>query len=125
MAARLLKRQDERTRLAIKTRQLVNRLQRHALGELNGKDGHNSPMTADQIRAAEILLKKVLPDTKVTEVAGSVLHEHEHIHELRDAGLSATNRWLEGTLYEGEMATHEKPGQDRPLLPAQIHSKQT
>ena len=54
MAARKDPRHDERTRLKIKTTQLVNRLQGCALGEVE--------MSTVQLRAAEILLKRTLPE---------------------------------------------------------------
>lgn len=58
MAARTVKiRHDEETRAKIKTSQLINRLQDHALKDVEMSDG--------QIRAALGLLKKTLPD--VTE----------------------------------------------------------
>lgn len=41
---------------------LLDRLSKHANGELD--------MTGSQIKAAEILLKKVVPDVARTEVAG-------------------------------------------------------
>ena len=66
MAARTNKiRHDEQTRLKIKTSQLINRLQNHALGECD--------MTSTQVRAAEIALKKVLPDLSES----SVTHTHK------------------------------------------------
>jgi hypothetical protein len=55
MAARIKKiRHDENTRLKIQAAQLINRLTNHANGEVE--------MTATQVRAIEILLRKILPD---------------------------------------------------------------
>ena len=54
MAARNRPEHNERTRLKIKTTALLNRLQNHALGKCK--------MTPTQIRAAEITLRKSLPD---------------------------------------------------------------
>ena len=54
MAERIRKRHDESTRAAIQVRQIVNRLQKHIDGAVE--------MSTTQIRAAEILLKKTLPD---------------------------------------------------------------
>jgi hypothetical protein len=54
MAARLNPQHDERTRTKIQTSQLVNRLMAHALGDVE--------MTPTQVRAAEVLLRKTLPD---------------------------------------------------------------
>lgn len=55
---------DENTRLKIQTSQLINRLNNHALGELE--------LTQSQIRAIEILLKKSLPDLQSIEHKGDV-----------------------------------------------------
>ena len=48
----------------VKARKLMDRLQQHALGEI--------PMAKTEIMAANILLKKVLPDLKATELSGEV-----------------------------------------------------
>jgi hypothetical protein len=55
MAARIRKiKHDENTRLKIQAAQLINRLTAHANGEVE--------MSATQVRATEILLRKILPD---------------------------------------------------------------
>ena len=55
MAARIKKiKHDENTRLKIRAAQLINRLTNHANGEVE--------MSATQVRAIEILLRKILPD---------------------------------------------------------------
>lgn len=55
MAARSNKiRHDDETRLKIQTSQLANRLTDHALG--------NIELSATQVKAIEILLRKTLPD---------------------------------------------------------------
>ena len=55
MAARTRKvKHDDFTRDRIKTTQLVKRLEKHALGEIE--------MEPTQVRAIEVLLKKSLPD---------------------------------------------------------------
>jgi len=51
---------DENTRAKIQTTQLLNRLTNHALGEVE--------LSTTQVRAIEILLKKVLPDLQSLEV---------------------------------------------------------
>ena len=55
---------DERTRQKIKTSQLLNRLMDHVL-----KDNE---MKSTQIRAAEILLNKTLPNLQATTFDGDV-----------------------------------------------------
>jgi len=64
MAARLTKRLADQTRDAIKTSMLINRLTDHALGEVE--------MTATQVRSAEILLNKTLPNLKSSDDSLSV-----------------------------------------------------
>lgn len=55
MAARIKKiRHDEDTRKKIQAAQLINRLTAHAMGEVE--------MQPSQVRAIEVLLRKILPD---------------------------------------------------------------
>lgn len=55
MAARIKKiKHDENTRLKIQAAQLINRLTAHAEGTVD--------MSSTQVRAIEILLRKILPD---------------------------------------------------------------
>ena len=69
MAARTVKiRHDEETRAKIQATQLINRLQNHALGK--------NDMSATQIRAAEIVLKKTLPDLTAAENKTEVTHRY-------------------------------------------------
>lgn len=63
MAARNRVGLAENTRQRIQSSMLVERLLDHALG--------NVEMTATQVQAARILLAKVLPDLKVTELANA------------------------------------------------------
>ncbi len=51
----------DEARQKIKTTQLVNRLQNHGLGTLE--------MSATQIKATEILLRKTIPDLSATTLA--------------------------------------------------------
>ena len=63
MAARTRKvRHDDETRRRIQTSQLINRLENHVL---NATD-----MSSTQLRAAEILLRKSLPDVSAVELSG-------------------------------------------------------
>lgn len=68
----------EKTRAKIKVSQLVNRLNANALGTLTNspgralEEGEERPiaeMTAGQIRSAEILLNKTLPNLQSTTIA--------------------------------------------------------
>jgi hypothetical protein len=60
--ARLNRRQADTCRQAIQTTYLINRLHKHIEGEVE--------LTMAQIRAAEILLKKSLPDLSAVELSG-------------------------------------------------------
>ncbi len=62
----------EVVRKRIQATQLINRLQAHAIGEVE--------MSATQIRAAEILLRKAIPDLSSTEFKG--IMEHRSIKQL-------------------------------------------
>lgn len=78
MAARLNLRQQEQTRSAIQTSQLINRLQAYALGEI-------AEIEAGRLKAIEILLRKSLPDLSSITVGGdednpvNVVHRIERI----------------------------------------------
>lgn len=62
MAARLNLRQQQSTRDKIQASQLINRLEAHAMGEVE--------LTPAQVRSIEILLKKILPDLSAIQVDG-------------------------------------------------------
>lgn len=66
----------EVTRRRIQTTKLMQRLQNHALGLAD--------MTATQIKAAEILLRKKLPDLSATEITGEIKQR-----DITDQPLSA------------------------------------
>lgn len=70
--------QREKWREKIQASQLLNRLRDHAM------DGEKVKMTATQVKAAEILLRKVIPDLKAIEHSGEV-----NLHKLTDAELDA------------------------------------
>ena len=65
MAARLNKRQIEKTASAIQTTKLVKKLQNHVLSDV-------PLMDVSQIQAARILLNKTMPDQKAMEIQGDV-----------------------------------------------------
>jgi len=62
MAARKNLTHDAKTRERIKSSQLINALVKHALGECE--------MSNTQVRAAEILLRKTIPDLSAIEMSG-------------------------------------------------------
>jgi hypothetical protein len=63
MAARLNPAHDQRTREKIQTTQLINRLISHVNGSVE--------LTNSQVRAAEILLRKTLPDLQSVQLSGT------------------------------------------------------
>jgi hypothetical protein len=63
MAARLNLRQQDQTRSAIQTTQLVKRLQDYALGEI-------AEIETGRLKAIEILLRKTLPDLSAVTLSG-------------------------------------------------------
>jgi hypothetical protein len=62
MAERLRKMHQDDVRAKIKTSQLINRLENHALGELD--------LSATQIKAIEVLIRKTLPDLCAVAMTG-------------------------------------------------------
>lgn len=62
MAARLRKLHQEDVRAKIKTSQLINRLENHALGDLE--------LSTTQIKAIEVLIRKTLPDLSAVSLTG-------------------------------------------------------
>ena len=65
---RLNPKHDKQTRAKIQTSQIINRLEKLIKGEVE--------MTSQQVRAAEILLRKALPDLSATTL------EDEHGEKL-------------------------------------------
>jgi hypothetical protein len=63
MAARLRARHQDEIREKIKTSQLINRLTDCGLGDLE--------LTAQQLKAIEILLRKSLPDLSAVSIEGT------------------------------------------------------
>lgn len=66
-------------RRRIQTSQLINRLAQCVRGEIE--------MSPTQVRAAEILLRKALPDLSSVEHTGTI--QHRHVTDLSDAELLA------------------------------------
>lgn len=60
---------SEATRKRIKTSMIVNRLHDHIVGKVE--------MSATQVRSAEILLKKTLPDLATIDITGTIDGNHK------------------------------------------------
>lgn len=81
---KLTKLQQDRTREAIKTTQLVKRLQGFALGENEvkapkGEGPKPIEIDANRLRAIEILLRKSLPDLQSVEMSTGEGGFHVHL----------------------------------------------
>lgn len=63
------KRQQDQTRAAIQTTQLVKRLQHFALGQ-NDEQDKPVDLDANKLRAIEVLLRKSLPDLSTVTLQG-------------------------------------------------------
>lgn len=77
--------QQEQTRAAIQTTQLVKRLQAFALGETEtrgakGEDPKPVELDNNRIRAIEVLLRKALPDLQSVELKSDDDGFHVHLH---------------------------------------------
>lgn len=68
------------TREAIKTTQLINRLQGFALHQNDGKTGEPIEIDTGRLKAIEILLRKSLPDLSsiAMDLGDAGLHVHVH-----------------------------------------------
>ena len=62
----------QKTRDRIQTSMLINRLVDHALGNNDPQTGKPVQLSPTQVTAANILLKKVMPDLAATELSGEV-----------------------------------------------------
>ena len=71
MAKRINLRQDEQTRARIQTTKICERVQQHAMGKLE--------LTATQLKAAEILLRKTLPDLQAVTHSGDQHSPIKHV----------------------------------------------
>ncbi len=69
----------------IKATKLIKRVQDHAFGKIE--------MSTTQIKAAEILLRKTMPDTRSIEVKGVI--EHAHIMTQDDLKLRLASAGLD------------------------------
>jgi len=104
MAERLRKLHQEDVRAKIKTSQLVNRLSDHALGELE--------LTATQIKAIEVLIRKTLPDLSAVEMdhSGEVTTTHD-LSAYSPAELDTLERLIGKTANASGDTTGESPAQ--------------
>lgn len=81
MAARLNTRQQEQSRAAIQTTQLVKRLQCFALGQEDDA-GNTVELDASRLKAIEVLLRKSLPDLSSITVGGDEDNPVNLVHTI-------------------------------------------
>jgi hypothetical protein len=87
-------RQDDRTRERIRAAYLINRLQGHVAGTVE--------LSATQIRAAEILLRKCLPDLLAAQFVDQTVHRFVEVPRTL-----SKEEWLE-TRGQGYAALENK-----------------
>lgn len=88
MAARKNKVQhDDRTRLKIRTSQLLNRLHSYALNEADPISGKTVELSSTQVKAIEVLLRKSLPD--LSQVESTNTNINIDAAEMTDAQLAS------------------------------------
>lgn len=80
MAARMRKLHQDDVRAKIQTSQLVNRLESHALGTVE--------LSATQIKAIEVLIRKTLPDLSAVEMTGEDGGPIETVQKIQLVGPS-------------------------------------
>lgn len=84
MAARLRKTHQDDVREKIQASQIINRLSGHVSGEIE--------MSPTQVRAAEILLKKTLPDLSGVEISGDEENPIHTVSRVELVALSADSK---------------------------------
>ena len=85
MATRTRKiKHDDATREKIRTTQLVKRLTAHALGEKDPQSKKVVMLTATQVRAIEILLRKTIPDLQAIQGDMAIRLTHEQMLDELD-----------------------------------------
>lgn len=91
MAARTSKTElHEKWREKIQGSMLLNRLRDHVLGECE--------LTPTQVRAAEILLRKVLPDLSAVDHSGSVEQVHSFAVPIDHPDTRSPEEWARQTV---------------------------
>jgi len=85
MAVRTNLRQQEQTRAAIQTSQLVNRLQDFALGKI-------AEIETGRLKAIEILLRKTLPDLSSVTLGGDEANPINVVHAIERRIVSPNTR---------------------------------
>jgi len=110
----------ERIRQKIRVNQLVNLLRKHALGQPYRKPGPNekcevvADISPSRIRAAEVLLRKVLPDLSATEISGQLTTYAADLQAIADARAAAA-------MPASSDAVQQQPAESPAPLPPVVH----
>jgi len=67
MAARMREKHQDEVRAKIQTSQLINRVQKYAMGELTDEE-----VSSNRLNAIKLLLGKALPDLSAVQIDGKV-----------------------------------------------------
>lgn len=111
MAARLNLRQQEQSKRAIKTTQILKRLVKHAVSE-------EEIMSNSQVKAAEILLRKVLPDLKATEYTGNTPNKITFVFSDTPQSMSEA---IEGAVIDQKSIEYQDKGSNLNVPENAIH----
>lgn len=100
---RLNPQRDAHTRDAIKATKIVERLQGFIFGEPDPTTKKPIVMSAQQVRAAEVLLRKVLPDLNIIDArdAGGDVSVSFVISATPTQKQQSTQEWLEANMSSG------------------------
>jgi len=94
--------QPEQVRAKIRGAYLIRRLQQHVAGKIK--------LTAEQVRSADILLRKIIPDLSQSSVVGEMTHKYV----VEVPPLLTKDEWLKK--YKTiEHAQHKPPQLPQPL----------
>jgi hypothetical protein len=97
MAPRHKVRHDENTRAKIRADYLITRLQAHVAGKVD--------LSASQVRSAEILLRKVMPDLMASDNRTEVVHTFAEVPKVL-----SEDQWLKKRgIVSGEPSPVRRP----------------
>jgi hypothetical protein len=95
--------QPEQVRAKIRGAYLIRRLQQHVAGKIK--------LTAEQVRSADILLRKIIPDLSQSSVSGEMTHKYV----VEVPPLLTKDEWLKRYRVPAKTAIEHKP--ERPTPP--------
>ena len=116
MAKRTLRpRHQDEIRAKIGVSQLITLLNKHALGKkLKTAKGDMVELSPSRIKAAEILLRKVIPDLSSTEISGQLTTYAADLQAIADARAATA-------MPAASDAVQQQPAQSPAPLPPVVH----